>query len=266
MNSARIRVVIVDDEPIARRGIRHLLAAHDDFEISGEARNGKEAVRLIGLLSPDLVFLDVQMPEIDGFAVLRRVPPERLPAVIFVTAYDTFAVRAFEAHALDYLVKPINEARFRDALTRARDRLRSNEALQLSRRLSVLLSNGNDLGPVQQPRVDPPRRLVIGAMGSDLIVDVAQISWIEADDYYAAVHAAGRRHLVRESLASLETRLDPFQFVRTHRAAIVNLSHVREIKSDASGESSLVLSDGTLLPLSRRRRRKVEAAMRRFAG
>jgi two-component system LytT family response regulator len=103
-------------------------------------------------------------------------------------------------------------------------------------------------------------------MGSDLIVDVAQISWIEADDYYAAVHAAGRRHLVRESLASLETRLDPFQFVRTHRAAIVSLSHVREIKSDASGESSLVLSDGTLLPLSRRRRRKVEAAMRRFAG
>jgi two-component system LytT family response regulator len=266
MNNSRIRVLIVDDEPIARRGIRHLLAAHDDFEITGEARNGKEALRLIGILSPDLIFLDVQMPEIDGFDLLRLIPPERLPAVIFVTAHDAFAVRAFEAHALDYLVKPINEARFRDALTRARDRLRSHEALELSRRLSMLLSNGNDLGPARQPRVDPPRRLVIGAMGSDLIVDVAQISWIEADDYYAAVHAAGRRHLVRESLASLEARLDPFQFVRTHRAAIANLSHVREIKSDASGESSLVLSDGTLLPLSRRRRRKVEAAMRRFAG
>ena len=229
----RIRVLIVDDEPVARRGMRQLLAGHDDVEIAGEARNGREAVRLIRALAPDLVFLDVQMPEVDAFGVLQQIEPERLPVVIFVTAYDTFAVRAFEARALDYLVKPVTQARFDDALARGRERLRARPAA---------------------------RRLVIGTAGSDLIVDVREIVWIEADDYYAAVHTAGRRHLVRESLASLEARLDRDQFVRAHRAAIVNLAHVREIRSE------LVLRDGTHLPLSRRRRHDVEEAMRRFAA
>src|SRR5580700_8350098 len=199
MNNLPIRVVIADDEPIARRGIRQLLAAYDDIEIVAEARNGTEAVRLLKSLLPDLVFLDVQMPELDGFAALRQLDRSSLPAVIFVTAYDTFAVRAFEAHAVDYLVKPINQTRFRDALARARERLRSLQALEFSRRLSI---PDGTLDPHRPAATAAPRRLVIGTNDGDLIVDVAEITWIEADDYYAAVHAAGRRHLVRESLVS----------------------------------------------------------------
>ncbi len=259
MNTDPIRVLIVDDEPIARRGIRQLLASHDDIEVAGEARSGAEAVRLIAELAPDLVFLDVQMPELDGFAVLRQIDPERLPAIIFVTAYDTFAVRAFEARALDYLVKPIAEARFQAALARARECFRSHAELASWRR-SLLALNA------PAPGRSPARRIIIGAAGSDLVLDVADISWIEADDYYAAVHSRGRRHLVRESLASLEARLDRRQFVRAHRRAIVNLAEVREIRSQSAGESLLILNDGSQLPLSRRRRQKVEDAIRRFAG
>jgi len=232
---SKMRVVIVDDEPLARRGIRQLLAAHDDVEVAGEARNGRDAVRVLDALRPDLVFLDVQMPEIDGFEVLRRLDPKLALEVIFVTAYDTFAVRAFESRALDYLVKPVQEARFNEAMARARER----------RRL----------------KAEHPRRLVIGANGSDLLLDMAEVVWIEADDYYAAIHARGRRHLLRESLASLESRLDERRFVRVHRSAIVNLEQVREI-----GETTIVLRDGTQLPLSRRRREQVAEAVRRFAG
>jgi two-component system LytT family response regulator len=276
-----MRVVIVDDEPLARRGIRQLLAAHADVEVAGEARNGREAVRILNALALDLVFLDVQMPEIDGFAVLRQLTIDPLPAVIFVTAFDTFAVRAFESHALDYLVKPVHEARFQDALARARERLQSREAVELSRRLSSLLASGVGLaagaaaaagaaglaGVGIDPAAPPPsRRLVIGTGGSDLILEASEIDWIEADDYYAAVHARGKRHLVRESLASLETRLDRTQFVRVHRSAIVNLAQVREIRAQALGDSTVVLRDGTQLPLSRRRREHVAEAIRRFAS
>jgi len=216
-----MRVVIVDDEPLARRGIRQLLAGEADVEIAGEARNGKEAVRVLKALAPDLVFLDVQMPELDAFEVLRRLEPAELPAVIFVTAYDTFAVRAFEEHALDYLVKPVHEQRFRDALARARARMRATGT----------------------------RRILIPANGAELVLDESEISWIEAVDYYAAVHARGRRHLIRESLASLEQRLDGGRFVRVHRSAIVNLGEVRVVR-----EETIVLRDGTSVPLSRRRR------------
>lgn len=258
-----IRVVIADDEPIARRGIRHLLAQHLDVDIVGEARNGKDAVRLLKTLVPDLVFLDVQMPELDGFAVLREITPDRMPDVIFVTAYDTFAVRAFEAHALDYLVKPVNEARFQDALVRARDRLGSKGAMALSRRLTSLLSKDTPASKTLDAIASSPRRLVIPTANGNLIVDIRDVSWIEAEDYYAAVHSAGRRHLVRESLTSLESRLNPLEFVRIHRTAIVNLAHVREVRP---AESTLILRDGTSLPLSRRRRRRVQVAVRRFAG
>jgi two-component system LytT family response regulator len=257
-----MRIAIIDDEPLARRGIRQLLAMHDDVEIVGEARNGLDAVRLLGTVAVDLAFLDVQMPELDGISVLRRLDPERIPAVIFVTAYDTFAVRAFELHAVDYLVKPVHEARFHHALARARERFKSQEAVELSRRLSALLANGAD--PEEVPR-EPSRCLVVPTNGSELVLDVSEIEWIEADDYYAAIHARGRRHLIRESLASLETRLDPARFVRVHRSAIVNLARVREIRSPSAGESAVVLRDGTQLPLSRRRREQVADAVRRFA-
>jgi two-component system LytT family response regulator len=266
-----MRIVIVDDEPLARRGIRQMLAPHLDVEVAGEARNGREAVRMLNALAPDVVFLDIQMPELDGFAVLRQLTLDPLPMVIFVTAYDTFAVRAFESHALDYLVKPVHDARFQDALARARERLRSQEAVELSRRLSSLLAAGFN-GTAETAAIaignaaEPSRRIVIGTGGTDLILDVAEIDWIEAEDYYAAVHARGGRHLVRESLASLETRLDRTRFVRVHRSAIVNLAQVTEIRTPASGDATVVLRSGVQLPLSRRRREQVADAIRRFAG
>jgi two-component system LytT family response regulator len=231
-----IRTVIVDDEPLARRGIRQLLAPHADVVVSGEAGNGVDAVRVLRKVTPDLVFLDIQMPEPDGFEVLQRIAPAVRPVVVFVTAYDTFAVRAFDSHAVDYLVKPIGEERFREALMRARARL--------------------------EQRPSGPRRLVIATSGSDLVLDTSEITWVEADDYYAAIHAGGRRHLVRESLASLERRLEGAGFVRVHRSAIVSLAVVREIRSRATGDSMVILRDGTELPLSRRRRERVAQALR----
>ncbi|HUF28711.1 MAG TPA: LytTR family DNA-binding domain-containing protein [Gemmatimonadaceae bacterium] len=256
-----MRVVLVDDEPVARRGLRQLLAVHDDAVVVGEARNGREAVRVIDTLAPDLVFLDVQMPELDGFEVLRRLEG-RLPAVIFVTAYDTFAVRAFDAHALDYLVKPVHEDRFRSAVARARERLRTADAVELSRRLSSFLAGGS---ADELEAAKSARRLVVPGNGTEIVLDPVEIQWIEADDYYAAVHARGRRHLVRESLDSLERRLDPTRFVRTHRSAIVNLACVRELRSESDG-SVVVLADGTRVPLGRRRRERFVEALRRFAG
>lgn len=259
-----IRTVIVDDEPLARRGIRQLLSAHRDIEVVGEARNGREAVRMLEALAPDLVFLDVQMPELDGFAVLRRLQAGKLPAVVFVTAHDAFAVRAFETHALDYLVKPVHESRFHQALERVRERIRSAEAVGLSRRLSALLADDSALEALLAQSVAVPRPLAIGAAGGGLIFDPSEIDWIEADDYYAAVYAGGKRYLVRESLDSLERRLDPAGFVRVHRRAIVNLAQVRGLKSGTEG--GVLMRDGTVVPLSRRKREQVSDAIRRYAG
>ena len=207
-----IRALIVDDEPLARRGIRQLLEASTDIEVVGECRNGRETLAALDALAPDLVFLDVQMPELDGFDVVRVRGPSRMPFVIFVTAYDEFAVRAFETHALDYLVKPLNEVRFAAALDRVRERMRFAEALELTRRIGDLLAAHDRRGDQRADAADvsargpvlvPARRLVVPTATGDLVLDVDEIDWIQAEDYYAAVHARGRRHLIRESLASL---------------------------------------------------------------
>ena len=258
----KIRAVVADDEPLARRGIRQLLIAEPDVEVVAEARNGRESVQAVRSLSPDLLFLDVQMPVIDGFGVLRTLGPARLPAVIFVTAYDEFAVRAFEAHAVDYLVKPIEEARFAAALERTRERMRSMAALELTARLTSLLSDDERSRLTSGLGI---ARLVVPTATGDLVLDVADIDWIEADDYYAAIHARGRRHLLRQSLAVLEQRLDAARFVRAHRGAIVNIDRVRELRAEA-GDTVLVLRDGTRVPVSRRRREQVARRLRVLAG
>jgi two-component system LytT family response regulator len=263
-----IRALIVDDEPLARRGIRQLLETCVDVDVVGECRNGREALVAFDTLTPDLVFLDVQMPELDGLEVVRARGASRMPYVIFVTAYDEFAVRAFEAHALDYLVKPVNEARFAAALERVRERMRFAEALELTRRIGDLLaSHDRQRTPEDAQRAAiqlPARRLVVPTATGDLVLDADEIDWIQAEDYYAAVHARGRRHLIRESLASLEQRLDPVRFVRVHRSAIVRLDRVREMRSASAGESVLVLRDGTRVPVSRRRREHVADLIRRM--
>ena len=248
-----IRAIIVDDEPLARRGIRQLLAPHADIAVVAEARNGREAVRVLRELKPDLLFLDVQMPEWDGFDVLREIGAKHMPAVIFVTAYDEFAVRAFDAHALDYLVKPLEVARFAEAVERVRERLRAAQAVDVSRKLAALLATR------EQQRAK--QRIVVPTSAGDLVFDIDEIDWIEADDYYAAIHARNGRHMIRESLSSLELRLDRRQFVRTHRSAIVNVDRVCELRREM-GETILVLRSGTRVPVSRRRRAQVTSVLR----
>ena len=265
-----IRALIADDEPLARRGIRQLLEAHPDVVVVGEARNGRETLRALHTLAPDLVFLDVQMPQLDGFAVLRAYGAERMPAVVFVTAYDDFAVRAFEAHALDYLVKPVSESRFAAALRHVRERLQSNQAVELARKLEALLAAHGDAPPARaaaaagtQPL--PPSRLVIPTATSEVVLDVAEIDWIQAEDYYAAVHALGKRYLLRESLSSLEARLDGARFVRVHRSAIVSVDRIRELRATGLGAWVVVLRDGTRVPVSRRRRERVAEVIRKVS-
>ena len=257
-----LRVVIVDDEPLGRRGVRQLLSAHEDVEIVAEARNGREAVALVRSLEPDVVFLDVQMPGIDGFEVLRRLNGCQLPWIIFVTAHDAFAVQAFEVHALDYLVKPLHEDRFHAALARARERLNSDEAVRLAKRLGSLLENRADQ-PNGHDKAAP--RLIIPDRHGDTIVEANDIDWIEAYDYYAAIHIKGRRILTRDSMDVLETRLSPGSFVRVHRSAIVNLAKVRAIHVERA-RATVLLANGDRVPISRRRRRTVASAIRRFAG
>jgi two-component system, LytTR family, response regulator len=256
-----IRALIVDDEPLARRGIRQLLERESDVVVVGEARDGREALRALKTLDLGLVFLDVQMPELDGFGVLRAHGVDQMPPVIFVTAFDEFAVRAFDAHAIDYLVKPLRESRFAEAVQRVRERLQSADAVELSRRLTALLAATDR--PVTVPTSPRPRvRIIVPTSAGDLVLDAAEIDWIGADDYYAAVYARGRRHLIRESLSSFEARLDPVMFVRVHRSAIVNIDRVRELRAEPSGESVVVLRDGTRVPVSRRRREHVSEALR----
>jgi len=250
-----IRAIIADDEPLARRGVRQLLASHKDITVVAETRNGRETIRALRELKPDLLFLDVQMPNLDGFDVVKEIGPKSMPVLIFVTAYDEFAVRAFEAQALDYLVKPLEVSRFTQALERVREQLRSAKAVNISRKLAALLAMR------EQQRVK--QGILVHTPSGELVIDAEEIDWIEADDYYAAIHSHQVRHLVRESLASLEKRLDHSRFLRTHRSAIVNVDRVAELRRE-TGETWLILRDGVRIPLSRRRRAQVIRLIKRL--
>jgi len=252
-----IRVLVADDEPLARRGVRQLLAPHTDMTVVGESRNGPETLRALDALQPDLLFLDVQMPEMDGFAVLRARGADRMPAVVFVTAHDQFAVRAFEVHAIDYLVKPLNTERFEAALVRVRERLRLKQAAGLAARLTALLAAER-----AQRAKKGIERLVVSTASHELVIPVVEIDWIGADDYYARLHVGTKSYLLRESLSSLDARLDPSCFTRVHRAAIVQLDRVRELRSTAHGEEA-ILRDGSRIPVSRRRRALLDQLLRR---
>ncbi len=243
---AEIRVVVADDEPLARSGLTRLLSAHDDIAVVGESANGRDAVRTIREVRPDLVFLDVQMPELDGFEVLHALAPQPLPSVVFITAFDDYAVRAFDVHAIDYLVKPFSDQRFAEMLDRARQRLLHSEAAAAARRLAALLAD---------PRPPPHDSTLVATAGRrSVVIAIADIDWIEAEDYCALVHVGKASHILRESIRTLEQRLAPHQFLRVHRSALVNLARVRELHRPAQGEWILVLHDGTELPVSRRLR------------
>ena len=240
---AELRILIVDDEPLARRGIRQMLAAEADVVVLDECRNGREAVEALQRLNPDLVFLDVQMPDLNGFGVIREYGIERMPPVVFVTAHDEFAVQAFEAHALDYLVKPLHAVRFAQTMARVRERQKVGMAMQLVSQLSALLGAGNPTATAAR-QTGPGRRydtrVVIPTTTGDRIVEVGTIDWVEADDYYARLHVGRVQYLLRESLSRLARRLDPAAFARVHRSAIVRLDSVREIQG-SRGRTVLVL-------------------------
>ena len=244
-----IRTLIVDDEPLARRRIRRMLARHSNVEVIGECGNGREAVAAINEQQPALVFLDVQMPEVDGFAALGALDPNEMPLVIFVTAYDQYALRAFEVHALDYLLKPFDRRRFDMAMQRARERL-ANERSDVSRRTIALLEELR----AQQSHVE---RMVIKAGGRAFFLKTDEIDWIEAEGKYVRLHVGRESYLVREAISQIETQLDPKRFLRIHRSTIVNLDRVRELQPWFHNDYRVILRDGTELMLSRSCRKRL---------
>jgi len=252
---SRLRVLVVDDEPLARTGLADLVRRDPDLECVGEAGDGQAAIEAIQSLVPDLVLLDVQMPEIDGFGVIRAIGPDRMPPVVFVTAYEEFALQAFRVHALDYLVKPFSDERLADALDRVKRVVRNGQLHQLTARLSDLV------GAVRQP--DYLSRITVRVAQRVQVVLVADIDWIEAADYCAKLHVGASVHVVRVSLGALERLLDPTTFVRVHRSAIINLDRLKEIVSDSSGDGVIVLGDGTRVRLARSRRATVDRLLGR---
>jgi two-component system LytT family response regulator len=249
-----IRAVIVDDEPLARRRIRSLLVEAEGVEVVAECANGREAIEAIEASPPELLFLDIQMPEVDGFDVLQAIGVGRVPVVIFVTAYDQFALRAFEANALDYLLKPFDDERFEVALQRARERIRQQQGGDLDRSLRALL---------QEVRGDRGylRRLVVPTGPRSVFVRTEEIDWIEAERNYIRLHVGGRAHLMRENLSRIESALDPAVFCRIHRSTIVNVDRIQAVESLFGGEYLVVLHDGTRLTSGRSYRRNLHALM-----
>ncbi len=252
-----VRALIVDDEPLARQRLRTLLKGESDIELVGECADGQEAVAAIRELQPHLLFLDVQMPVLDGFGVLEALGSQQLPAVIFVTAYDSYAIRAFEVNALDYLLKPFDRDRFRKALERARSQIFKEKAPYTGEQLSVLLDNAQP-GRTGRQFLD---RLVIKSGGRVFFLRAEEIDWIEAAGNYLRLHVGSDMHLLRDTMNNLEARLHPDKFLRIHRSTMVNLERVKELQPWFHGDYKVILLDGTELTLSRSYRPKLKSLL-----
>jgi two-component system LytT family response regulator len=248
----KIRTLIVDDEPIARTRMASLLGEEADVEVVGQCSSGREALSAIQALSPDLLFLDIQMPEMDGLDLARSIGARGTPSVVFVTAFDEYALRAFEVHALDYLLKPFSAERFRSALGRARE--------QVSSRRSAAATSGAVETAAEESRRS---RLMIKAGGRIHFVRVADVDWCEAAGNYVRIHVGPQAHLVRDTMGHLESQLDPGQFVRIHRSTIVNVDRIQEMQSSFNGEYLVRLENGTRLTLSRGYRDTIQARLGR---
>ena len=262
MRNRKLRVAVVDDEPLARERITGLLQAHQDVEVVAQCQDGARAVTSIRQTEPDLVFLDVQMPGLTGFDVLQRLGGDRLPMVIFVTAYDKYALKAFEVHALDYLLKPFDRERFDQALQRARQEVDRDTTGDLGRRLLALVQ---DLKPPAIPAGTAPRadRLVVKSGGRVFFVRTDEIDWIEAEGNYVRLHVGQTSHLFRETMTALESKLDSRTFFRIHRSRIVNMERIQELQPWFNGEYRVVLRNGTTLTLSRGYREKLQERLGR---
>ena len=260
------RVVVVDDEITARVGIADLVASDPELEVAATCASGPEAIAAIHDLEPDLVLLDVQMPRMDGFEVVRTVGPDRMPMVVFITAYDQFALKAFEVFAFDYLLKPFDDDRFRATMARAKLALRNEKDGRFGRQIRALIDKTRDRDDAPneigaEGGGSPLTRLVVKTGGRVTLLRVEDIDWIEAADYCVRIHSRGRSYMIRESMGSLESRLDASKFFRTSRSAIVNLDRVEEIQPAFRGEHVIILRDRTKVALSRPRRGRLEALL-----
>jgi two-component system LytT family response regulator len=246
-----LRVLIVDDEPLGRQRLRALLEAENDIEVLGECTDGPSAVVALRQQRPDLLFLDVRMPELDGFGVLEAMGEDRPPGVIFVTAYDKYALRAFEVHALDYLLKPFDRERFQKALERARAQIAQTQTAGVNEQLRALLEDAR----AGKKYLD---RVVIKSASRVFFLRVEEIDWIEAAANYLKLHVGQEAHLLRETMNGLEARLDPEKFLRIHRSTIVNIERIQELQPWFHGDYVVLLRDGTKLTLSRGYRQKLQ--------
>lgn len=273
MSEATIRTLIVDDEELARRGIELRLAQHPDVTIVEQCANGREALAAVAREKPDLMFLDIQMPGVSGFEVLAQLPQESLPVVIFVTAFDRYALDAFQAQAIDYLLKPISDVRFEQAMDRVRAQMQQKTALAQREQLMKLLANTQGAGMVDEQalrdclkvEIEPryPQILPIRDDSGTVRVDVTRIDWIDAAGDYMCVHADGQTYVLRETMKSLEAVLDPKVFQRVHRSTIVNVQRVRRLRPHTNGEYFLTLDDGQEIKLSRSYRDRVDQLLQR---
>ena len=243
-DSTKIRALIVDDEELARDRIASLLAEQNDVEVVGTCADGPSAVEAIERERPDLVFLDVQMPGMDGFEVIENLDRDHIPAVVFVTAHDAHAIRAFEIHALDFLLKPFDQTRFEKALERARAQLSRDKSSTIDSRLMSLLEELRDERKY-------PERLIVKSSGRVFFVRAEDIDWVEASGNYVKIHTKSEAHLLRESMKNMEAKLDPKIFVRIHRSAIVNIDRIKELEPWFHGEYVVIMRDGTRLTASR---------------
>jgi len=249
-----LRTVIVDDEPLARDLLGVLLAEHEDIQIVARCQNGREAISCLQSTAADLLFLDVQMPNIDGFGVLERVGLQHLPPTVFVTAYHEHAVRAFDVHAVDYLTKPVDAERLATALKRVREKIAANIALLTQEQLTAMLNGLR--GSVSESKPYASRFLVKDGE-KEILVSAENIDWIEAANYYCGLHTNGRTYMLRGTITDLSNKLNPRQFVRIHRSSIVNLDRIREIYREGHGDGSIVLMDGKKLRMSKVGRQKL---------
>ena len=256
----KIRALIVDDEPFARERVRRLLASDADIEIVGECADGFAAVQMIEERAPDLLFLDIQMPGKTGFDVLEEIDAEQTPVVVFLTAYDQYAVRAFDACALDYLLKPFDEERFERALSRAKTQIRRDSTLEDSEDdTAAPLAPRDPNGP--HNAAGPLERFVVKASGRIFFLKAGEVDWIEAYGNYVRLHVGKSAYILREAIGGIESSLDPARFLRIHRSAIVNVERIREMQPMFHGQYTVVLHDGTRLTLSRRYRGKLQKSL-----
>lgn len=247
-------VLIVDDERLSRKRMRRLLSAEQDMDVIGECATGQEAIAFIHQSRPDVLFLDIQMPQVDGFEVLQAVSFARVPIVIFVTAYDEYAVRAFEVHAFDYLLKPFDRNRFQETVQRARSQLQQLQTGELNQRLTALLDSLNGRRRLAD-------RIAVKTGGHVVFVKTQNIDWIEAADNYVCLHCGTETHALRETMNSLESRLDSSRFLRIHRSTIVNVDRIKELQPWFRGDYLVILHDATQLTLSRNYRERLKSAL-----